>query len=79
MEIKVIIIALAMLGAVSLIIRRMDIHRPGSESTLEAKIDKTASANQEANLTSDEVESREELDDSQAAEVAATWNLLNPP
>lgn len=79
MEIKVIYIAFATLGGLSLLIRRLVIHHPSSESSLEAKFDKSAGENQESNRIDGGMENRGKLDDSQATEIVATWNFLNPP
>jgi hypothetical protein len=66
MFIKAIAVLIAALGVMVWLIRRRYVHHP----TMLAE---------DSAAKGDQGENKDELDDTQAAEVVATWNLLNPP
>jgi hypothetical protein len=66
MFIKSFLAVIAALGIMLWLIRRRYVRHPT-----------TLAENSEAK--GDQSENKDELDDARAAEVVATWNLLNPP
>jgi hypothetical protein len=66
MFIKSIVAVIVALGIMFWFIRRLYVHHP-------------TILREDSEAKGDQGENKDELDDTQAAEVAATWNLLNPP
>jgi hypothetical protein len=79
MVIKGILIVLTSLAVLVWLLRRIAIRRAGGETTNRASADQTEQAGQGSNLPKKREEGASEIDDSMAAEIVTTWNLLNPP